>query len=306
MIENLFRAIGTTRKQIKRSGWLALASISVMTLAFFITSVFGILAYTSNLFLQSVEQEPQIYAFFEIGTEEGEILGVQEEWESLEGVAYVDYTSEDQAKQEFYSAQSEINELAADAVEERSLPASLAIRLYSLEDAPEISEIISDAQSERSEIKDIYYSRDIVDNIREVFMWLRFGGGTVMVLLVVVLVLFTLLTIEFRMHSRSEEIGIMQLVGGSLFYIRLPFILEGAFYGIIGALISNIILSGLFALFNYQINSNDLVFVKEILLRLDWPDLGIPEITAMFAGTMLLGALLGSINSFIAIKGYIK
>jgi cell division transport system permease protein len=145
-----------------------------------------------------------------------------------------------------------------------------------------------------------------VDNIREVFFWARLGGGIVMLLLIIVLVLFTLLTIEFRMHSRAEEIGIMQLVGGSLFFIRLPFVLEGAIYGIIGALISNTIIGSLYAFLRYQLEHNELVYLKELLVRLTWPELNIPTIVALFSSTILIGALLGSFNSYVAIRRYIK
>lgn len=303
---NITRALSTTFKQIRRSGWLALASISVMTLAFLITSVFSILAYTSNLFLKSVEQEPQIYAFFEIGTEQDRILDIKEQWESIEGVAYVDYTSEDQAKEEFYAAQRDLNELAAEAVKDRSLPASLAIRLYSLNDADRVNKIILNTQKERTEIKTILYSSEIVNNIREVFLWLRIGGGTIMFILIIVLILFTLLTIEFRMHSRAEEIGIMQLVGGSLFYIRLPFIFEGAIYGMIGAAISSLIMGTMYAVLRYQLKHNDLVYIKELVSRLEWPSLSPLTVTALIVIPLVVGAILGSLNSYVAIRRYIK
>lgn len=303
---NISRAISTTFKQIRRSGWLALASVSVMSLAFLISSIFSVLAYTSNLFLKSVEQEPQIYAFFEIGTNEDTILDIKQQWEGIEGVAYVDYTSEAQAKEEFYAAQRDFNELAAEAVKDRNLPASLAIRLYSLEDADKVNRIILNTQKERPEVKTILYSSEIVNNIREVFLWLRIGGGTIMLMLIIVLILFTLLTIEFRMHSRAEEIGIMQLVGGSLFYIRLPFIIEGALYGIIGAIISNLFMSAMFGVLQYQIRNNDLIYIKELVGRLDWPELSVPTVLALLLAPLLIGALLGGLNSYIAIRRYIK
>jgi cell division transport system permease protein len=277
-----------------------------MTLAFLISSVFGLIGYASNLFLKSVEQEPQIYAFFEIGTKESKIMEIKDQWEDLPNVAFIEYTSEEQAKDEFYEAQKQINTLAAEAVQERQLPASLAIRLNSLDNAEEINDKISETQEENSEINTILYSSEIVDNIREVFFWARLGGGIVMLLLIIVLVLFTLLTIEFRMHSRAEEIGIMQLVGGSLFFIRLPFVLEGAIYGIIGALISNTIIGSLYAFLRYQLEHNELVYLKELLVRLTWPELNIPTIVALFSSTILIGALLGSFNSYVAIRRYIK
>ncbi|MFW5702614.1 MAG: cell division protein FtsX [Candidatus Dojkabacteria bacterium] len=306
MLENYTRAFRTALKQIKRSGWLALASVAVMTLAFFISSVFTILAYGSNLFLESVEREPQIYAFFEIGTSEENIRELQEEWESMPEVAYIEYTSEEQARDEFYEAQRDMNELAAEAVQDRSLPASLAVRVFDLNSADRVNDKIIQTKEDRSEISTVLYSKEIVDNIREIFSLVRIGGGTVMLLLLIVLVLFTLLTIAFRMHSRAEEIGIMQLVGGNLFFIRLPFVIEGSIYGIIGAFISNAIMAILLGLLQQQLQNNELEYLQELLVRIDWPEVSIPMVVLIFSGTLVSGAILGALNSYVAIHRYIK
>jgi cell division transport system permease protein len=302
-IKSVFR---NTFKHISRSGWLGLASISVMTLAFLLSTIFAFLAYTSNLFLQSVEQEPQIYIFFEIGTEEDKIHEIQNNLESNQEIAYVDYTSEEQAKQEFYEAQKDVNELAAEAVSERNLPASLAIRLNSLENAEEIDNLVNNLKEHNPEIKTVLYSKEIVENIREVFLWLRIGGGIILALSFIVIILFTLLTVEFRTHSRSKEIEIMQLVGGSLGYIRMPFILEGAIYGVVGAFISNLIITGLIAVVYHQINNDKLNYLRTMLGSLSWPELNIGHFLLAFFFIIFLSGLLGAVNSFIAIRRYIK
>jgi cell division transport system permease protein len=45
-------------------------------------------------------------------------------------------------------------------------------------------------------------------------------------------------TIRIAVFSRRREIGIMRLVGASNLYIELPFLLEGAFAGLVGGAIS--------------------------------------------------------------------
>ena len=114
-------------------------------------------------------------------------------------------------------------------------------------------------------------------------------------------------TVEFRTFNRSEEIGIMQLVGGSLFFIRLPFILEGTFYGIMGALISNLLLVGFGGVVYYTAaTSPTMVFLNNIFGQLEWPALSVINITGAFFSTIILGAIIGTITSYIAILRYIK
>ncbi len=299
-------AISTTLKQIKRSGWLGWASVAIMTLAFLVTTIFGGIFYVSSLFLQSLEQKPQIYAFFEVGTPEDDIKRFSKAWEEIPGVAFIEYTSEEEAKAEFYDAQKDVNELAAQAVAGRSLPASLEVRLQSLDFANSVGERLINIKNENPEIKTVIFSREIIDNIRQVFSILRIGGGAIMALLLIVIILFTLLTVEFRMHSRAEEIEIMQLVGGSLAHIRLPFILEGAFYGLLGSTISNVILGAIGFFVYTQLQSNQLDYIKGLLGGLTWPQIGPIELIVLFVAIIIIGGILGGLNSFIAIRRYIK
>ena len=265
----LRRAFKNTGKQIKRSGWLAWTSILVMTLAFLVISIFGFLAYTSNLFLKYIENKPHIYVFFNTGVEEQEITDIKERWEKLPNIDYIEYTSEDQAVKEFYDSQKNVNPLAAEAIKDRTFPASLAIRLNSVNDAQEIISLVNSEKDTNPDVFRVRYSEDTLNNIRDVFMWLRIGGGIIMGLLLLVVFLFTLFTVEFRTFNRSEEIGIMQLVGGSLFFIRLPFILEGTFYGIMGALISNLLLVGFGGVVYYTAaTSPTMVFLNNIFGQL--------------------------------------
>ena len=303
----LRRAFKNIGKQIKRSGWLAWKSILVMTLAFLVISIFGFLAYTSNLFLKYIENKPHIYVFFNTGVEEQEITDIKERWEKLPNIDYIEYTSEDQAVKEFYDSQKNVNPLAAEAIKDRTFPASLAIRLNSVNDAQEIISLVNSEKDTNPDVFRVRYSEDTLNNIRDVFMWLRIGGGIIMGLLLLVVFLFTLFTVEFRTFNRSEEIGIMQLVGGSLFFIRLPFILEGTFYGIMGALISNLLLVGFGGVVYYTAaTSPTMVFLNNIFGQLEWPALSVINITGAFFSTIILGAIIGTITSYIAILRYIK
>ena len=44
-------------------------------------------------------------------------------------------------------------------------------------------------------------------------------------------------TIKITIYARSTEIEIMKLVGATNWFIRLPFLLEGLFLGVLGSII---------------------------------------------------------------------
>lgn len=303
----LKRAFKNTLKQIRRSGWLAVASVFVMTLAFFISSIFIMIAYTSNLFLKSIENKPHIYVFFKSGTPEEEIIKKRDEWSGLQEVSKIEYTSETQALDEFKNVQERVNPDIAETIRSNVLPPSLGIRLFSISDADSIITKVTQEQEANENIFAIRFSRETIDTISTLFYWLRLGGGIIMGLLLVVIFFFTLLTVEFRTFIRSEEIGIMQLVGGSLWFIRLPFMLEGLIYGIFGAVVSTL---GLYALGYYvlilQRDSNAVVFIYNLLGGLNWPSIGIMDFALGILLVAVFGAFVGVFNSYIAIRRYIN
>ncbi len=301
------RALKTSVKQIKRSGWLAWASVSVMTLAFIVAQIFLFLGYTANLFLKFIENKPHIYIFFTPGTEESKITDLQNRWEKEENIDFIEYTSEQQALEEFKQHNEKSNPLAVAALRTNVLPASLAIRLKSIDDAQGIIDMAKSEGTNNPDISQIGYSQEIINNIKDAFFWIRLAGSIIMGLLFIVIFFFTLLTVEFRMFSRSEEIRIMQLVGGSLWYIRLPFIVEGAIYGGIGAFISTtiFIILGVF-MFVMQAGSPTITFLSNFFGDLDWIAINPITILLFFVISIFAGILLGAFNSFFAIRNYIK
>lgn len=307
MFQNISRAFQTTFKQIKRSGWLAWASIAVMTLSFLVTTVFLLLAFVLNLVLKSIENEPHIYVFYKPGTEEQVILDTYEKWSNLPNIESIIYTSEEDAMAEFREYNKNTNPIAAEAIREGVLPASLGIRLKSIEEADNIIKMVENEKETSEYVSTVGYSETVIENIRDIVNIVRIGGIIIISLLIIVILLFTLLTTEFKIFHRSEEIGIMQLVGGSLWYIRLPFILENAIYGIIGALLSNLILIGTyFGILQYYSETDLLKFIHRFFGSLPWPAITFEYLILLFFAILGIGSFIGTLNSFFAIRRYIK
>ena len=277
------RIFANTSKQIKRSGWLATGSTLVMTLAFFI----GII-------------------FFYQGTSETEIFKLRDTLLQMPEVYHVEYTNEAAALDEFKTVQERKDPELAQNIRENVLPPSLGIRLNKIDDANKIIDLMMAEKSTNKNILDVRYSQETIDMFKNLFYWLRIGGGIIIGILMVVIFMFTLLTVEFRTYNRAEEISIMQLVGGSLWFIRAPFILEGAFYGFVGSFISSGIIFGLgYLIFVVNRASAEVTFITGLFADLNWPVLTPVHYVLGFIGILVFGTLVGAFNSLIAIKRYI-
>jgi len=146
-----------------------------------------------------------------------------------------------------------------------------------------------------------------LDQLREVLTALRVAGIFVISLLFIVIFFFTFMTVEFRLYNQMEEIGVMQLVGGSLFFIRAPYILEGGFYGVVGSLLASTIIGTiLLGVFVLDPNSVLARFFYENFSKLPWPyitPLGWGGVVGLM---ILIGLVLGCVSSMLSIKRYIR
>lgn len=313
------RILINTGKQIKRSGWVAWSSVMVMALAFFVASIFGGLAYLSNLYIQFIETRDNVLVFFEVGTDPAVVERLKDKWENLPQVKEIGFTSEEDAYR-IYLEETEISkpiehQLLKD-YEIKKLPSSLDIQLYSLDDINAVRNVLlDDIDAELAHIQydpneppiTLRIDDETLDELREVFSAFRVGGAIILTLLFVIIFFFTLMTVEYRTYNRMEEIGVMQLVGGSLWYIRAPYIMEGGAYGFFGALISTLILGGVyFFIFIANPGSALAVFIRERLSVLPLPHMTAALLVVLIATKLTVGFLVGSLSSYLAIRRYIK
>lgn len=337
----LGRIFANTAKQISRSGWSAWASISVMTLAFLVATIFGGLAYVSNVYIQYIESKSNVLVFFEEGMDKEVIDALQSKWANNPKVKDITYTTEEDAYNLYadYTAvvQKEVYTVLK-TKESKTLPSSLDIQIYSLSELAALkSDLEADIEAANKDLQIIntsqvsenpasfpqvtyQYSKDptqkpivlkvddqSLDQLRQVLYFLRVVGIAVLAILFIGIFFFTFLAIEFRLQSQIEEIGVMQLVGGSLFFIRSPYILEGGFYGLVGAAISSLLIGGfLVAVFILNKSSTVSVFLYKMFNQLPWPDISGLGLVAVVIGLSLVGFLIGALSSYLSIRRYIR
>lgn len=361
----LSRILINTKKQISRSGWSGWGAISVMMLAFLVASIFGGLAYVSDLYIRFIEQKSNMLVFFEVGMDKPTIEDLKAKWETSPYIKNISYTTEEQAYSDYSDFTSKVRpEIYAilKSSTEKKLPSSLDIQIWSLEDLDKITEVIQsdvDEANKKLEIIDTTSTDDAVsteeqasstttasleelttgdtsgvasdvtmykystepgdppiklkvddenlDQLRVVFFAIRLVGIAVIGLLFVVIFFFIFMTVEFRLSNQIEEIGVMQLVGGSLYFIRAPYILEGGFYGFIGSLIASLII-GWILTFTFIINNDSVLakFAFENFNKLSWPAINAPILALLIFGLALIGFLIGSVSSYISIRRYIR
>jgi cell division transport system permease protein len=216
-----------------------LSTLSVTTIAFslFTVGLFGLVAINLREALRGIEERVEIVAFVLRGTPTETITLATQDIAAFPEVQDVTFVSESQALERASSELVEFRDAYRD-LKANPLPGSIEVRLK--EGFRESATVGRVAERIRGFgfVDDVRYGRDWVrrlDQLRNVtgivglVIGLAFAGVAVVIIGV---------TIRLTILQRAREISIMRLVGATNWFIRGPFLLEGALKGLMGGMLS--------------------------------------------------------------------
>mgnify|MGYP004655187687 FL=1 len=149
------------------------------------------------------------------------------------------------------------------------------------------------------EVEMVNYGEAWVNKLITTFKIVEKATIASVIALVLVTVFLIINTIKLTIFSRKREISIMRLVGASNFTIKMPFVIEGMFLGLIGSIIPVIItMYGYFAVYNHFDGQ-----LFSPLLKLIKPE---PFIYMTSGIVILIGIIVGMLGSYKAVKKYLK
>jgi cell division transport system permease protein len=152
----------------------------------------------------------------------------------LPGVASVEYVSPEMAMQRLEETYAERGQTLDTGGAEITLYSSIEVDLSD----PSAAASVGEALGEREEIERITTRQEQYEKLLGVTNVVRLAGLSAMLLVGLTVVFMIVNTIRIAVFSRSSEIEIMRLVGASDAFIRWPFIVEGMLCGLLGAMVT--------------------------------------------------------------------
>jgi cell division transport system permease protein len=293
----------------RRSKWFTLSTIFVTAIVFTISSFFISLAIMSKKAVNYYEQKAQVIIFFDKEAPEEEIFAVRDKIDDSELIEGIDYISQEEAldiyREDFADNPDLLSTITADA-----LPPSLEVRAVSIDALIEVIDIVDKEKSTNAYIDDIMYFKDVVDNMRTLSRIINLGGALIIGALVIITFFLIRVTIGLNIKLHQDEIKIMHLVGGTDGFIKTPFIIEGAFYGVIGGfLASSLILIPWYVIVYYSRGADFWYWISQIIKDFDLDFLNSFNLLFVLIHYLIhvgVGAILGVVSSYSAVNKYLK
>lgn len=245
MLTTTYRVIKTGVTNFWRNGWLTLSTIVVISLTLFTVGILFLVNVAADRAFRVLEEKVDISAYFKIETPESQILKIKSELEELIEVKSIEYVSREKALARFKEEHRE-NPLIMRSLEElgtNPLQASLNIKAFSPEAYPVIDSFLTSVAF-RDFIDKVNYKKNekVITRIYGITSMLKNGGLLLSSVLALVTILVTFNAMRLSVYTHRKEIEIMRLVGAANWYIRWPFIIEGALAGVFGGLLALLLL----------------------------------------------------------------
>jgi cell division transport system permease protein len=216
-----------------------LSALSVTTIAFslFTVGLFGLVAVNLREALRGLEERVEIVAFTLHGTPAETIVIATQDIAAFPEVQDVSFVSEEEALQRARTELVEFRDAYRD-LQVNPLPASIEVRLKDgYRDAATV-ERVSQRLLGFGFIDDVRYGREWVQKLDYLRNITGLVGLVIGMAFAAVAVVIIGVTIRLTILQRAREISIMRLVGATNWFIRGPFLLEGALKGLLGGLLS--------------------------------------------------------------------
>lgn len=265
-------------QNIWRNKLLSLATVLVIAIIIFIFNVILSINFIANNSIKEVNQKIDLIVYLKESTSFDDAKSIITKILELDGVINVEYTSKDEALQKIQLSNPDYIETFQKYELGNPLPASIDITTEHPKYHKAISEFLSQERYQKflSEINvNQGDNNSILSNVTQNLVNLSSFSYQIIIGLIITFViggaLIILNALQITIFSRRKEIEIMELVGASRWFIKLPFLIESIIFGLLAIILSYISFltiseSGNFTIFQIQDINLTQIVLMEILI----------------------------------------
>jgi cell division transport system permease protein len=290
------RDIRDAVKSVFRNFSLSMASISCITITLLLVGLSIVSSYNVDNFTKLIGKDFTIVVFVDKDITKEELIEVEYSIRENSNISEYQF----QSKSDIASSMMETSDTFKNIMgqwdeSENPLKDTFLIKVKNIEKITETANSIKQIDN----VSLVRYGEGIVENFLSVFKIIEKALIAIVILFIFVTAFLIANTIKLTIFSRRKEIEIMRLVGASNFNIELPFIVEGLFLGIFGAVLPIIFIvygyNSLFIRFDGQLFSP--------FVRLVQPD---PFVYIVSLIILSIGIIVGMFGSLRAVRKYLK
>lgn len=277
---------------------MGLASVVSTFATLFVIGLVIIISVTVNNVAKDIEGKvDEVEVFIKVGTDQISIFNLGNKIDDFEGELTYTYRSSEEALNIMKSSWGDDSTLLEGIASEKILPSSYVVKLKDISQADDFVDYIKNEEI----VDDVNYYQDIVNQAYKISKYVQIFGAILIVILMVVSLFIISNTIKLTVYSRKQEISVMRYVGANNNYIRIPFMIEGLFFGLLGSLLAFFAVYYAYG-YVYQYLSENLLSNISIISLIE-PIYYKRSLLEIF---LALGAGIGVIGGVFSIRKYLR
>src|SRR3989344_3688652 len=233
-----------------RNGFVSLAAVLIMTITLFVVAGLMISGAALNSVLKQLTDKVDVTIYFLPSATENQVTDMKKKLESLPEVASVAYESSEEAlvryRERHKDNQTQLQ--ALDLLSSNPFGPALEVHAKETSQYESVAKYVTDRQSSdtglAAVIHDVnfYQNKTAIDRLTNIISTSKRLGGAIALILGLASLLIAFNTIRLAIYTSRDEIGVMNLVGASHWYVRGPFVIAGILYGAVSGLVVLIVL----------------------------------------------------------------
>lgn len=279
-------------KSIGRNGWMSFAAISAVSITLLLVgSLIGIVSNINN-FATDIENDVSVRVYVDLAATDEIQDNLADQLVALEQVENVTFSSREDELENVKGSYGDTFDLFEG--DRNPLHDVFIVDTTSPEVTAEVAAEIESIEY----VSDVNYGGADADKLFKMTSTIRNVGGIIIAALIFTAVFLISNTIRITIFSRSTEIEIMKLVGATNWFIRWPFLIEGALIGFIGAVIPSVVLWFLYDTIFGTVSG----FLSGTTFALLSPD---PFMYQLILGLMAIGVTIGAVGSAFSMRRFL-
>ncbi|HEY9674166.1 MAG TPA: ABC transporter permease [Waterburya sp.] len=223
---------------LRRGGWMNWAAVSTVTVLLFLFGMSLQTFWQMEGLLTQFGTPVEVSVYLAPGAPVEKVMPLVTQ---LPNVAHVQKISKEQA---WASLVKDLGlsaiEGATEQLEGNPLVDELKVKARTSQDVPKLAEKLAQIPG----VDDVQYMDDVIKRMQQLNQGLSWVSLAITSMLTLAAVAVITTTIRLIVMARCREIEIMQLVGATNSWIYLPFILQGIVFGVVGAAIAWVLITG--------------------------------------------------------------
>jgi len=261
-----------------------------VSLVLFLLGILGLVLINARELSDYFRESLSFSVMLDDEAKEADIRMLQKDLDAKAYVKSTEYVSKDEAAAKM---KEDLGEDFINFLGDNPLPPSIDVYLYASYTSPDSVAKIEKYVREYPFVKEVYYQESLLilinENVKKISLFL------LVISTFLFLIALTIInnTIRLSIYSRRFIIRTMQLVGATRRFIRLPFLIQSAFHGLLAALIAMSLLMG----FLYLIE-------KEFFMMFSFESTKL--LILLGASIIITGVLINIISTFFSVNRYLS